>query len=294
LRGCSRDRRQFIARSWIFAPTSNAGADVVLLRGFSVTYDLVTGQGRSGVIASQPIGSLAPLPRALRPLRQAAAQLLTAELPAPPAASMPWALCAGSGCAQHEVAAALSRDIVWRSGNRYATHTQCRVARMFFPCWHSTAARWPLPARTIAQDQQPTPPSRARCRRTINPSALMPCGAVILAAFGCIVSPRRSQALRHTLAFQLLDQGVDQGCRLDVLAPPFLSTPTLIYAKLDHPRLAAVAVPWPGFHMSAPTLMARAQTMPSCPNVAAWLPSAYPGYANQLRSILGIVGASRD
>jgi len=69
---------------------------------------------------------------------------------------------------------------------------------------------------------------------------------VIRDAFGRIgLTHGRSHALRHTLACRLLDQGGSIKEVADVLRHRSLNT-TLIYAKLDHPRLAAVALPWPG------------------------------------------------
>jgi site-specific recombinase XerD len=43
----------------------------------------------------------------------------------------------------------------------------------------------------------------------------------------------------------LIEQGSSLKEVADVLRHRSLNT-TLIYAKLDHPRLAAVALPWPG------------------------------------------------
>jgi site-specific recombinase XerD len=55
----------------------------------------------------------------------------------------------------------------------------------------------------------------------------------------------RTHALRHTLARQLLEQGSSLKEVADVLRHRSLDT-SLIYAKLDSRRLAAVALPWPG------------------------------------------------
>jgi len=55
----------------------------------------------------------------------------------------------------------------------------------------------------------------------------------------------RTHALRHTLACRLLEHGSSIKEVADVLRHRSLNT-ALIYAKLDHPRLAAVALPWPG------------------------------------------------
>ena len=55
----------------------------------------------------------------------------------------------------------------------------------------------------------------------------------------------RSHALRHSLARRMVEHGSSIKEVADVLRHRSLNT-TLIYAKLDTPRLAAVALPWPG------------------------------------------------
>lgn len=55
----------------------------------------------------------------------------------------------------------------------------------------------------------------------------------------------RSHALRHTFACRLLEKGSSLKEVADLLRHRSLET-TLIYAKLDTPQLAAVALPWPG------------------------------------------------
>ena len=54
-----------------------------------------------------------------------------------------------------------------------------------------------------------------------------------------------AHALRHTLACRLVENGSSLKEVADVLRHRSLST-TLIYAKLDTPKLSAVALPWPG------------------------------------------------
>lgn len=55
----------------------------------------------------------------------------------------------------------------------------------------------------------------------------------------------RTHALRHSLARRMVEHGSSIKEVADVLRHRSLNT-TLIYAKLDTPRLAAVALPWPG------------------------------------------------
>jgi len=54
-----------------------------------------------------------------------------------------------------------------------------------------------------------------------------------------------AHALRHTLACRLVENGSSLKEVADVLRHRSLNT-TLIYAKLDTPKLAAVPLPWPG------------------------------------------------
>jgi len=51
--------------------------------------------------------------------------------------------------------------------------------------------------------------------------------------------------MRHTLACRLVENGSSLKEVADVLRHRSLET-TLIYAKLDTPNLARVALPWPG------------------------------------------------
>ena len=54
-----------------------------------------------------------------------------------------------------------------------------------------------------------------------------------------------AHALRHTVACRLVENGSSLKEVADVLRHRSLNT-TLIYAKLDTPKLSAVALPWPG------------------------------------------------
>ena len=62
----------------------------------------------------------------------------------------------------------------------------------------------------------------------------------------CIgLSHSSAHALRHTVACRLVENGSSLKEVADLLRHRSLNT-TLIYAKLDTPKLAAVALPWPG------------------------------------------------
>ena len=54
----------------------------------------------------------------------------------------------------------------------------------------------------------------------------------------------RAHALRHTLACRLLARGSSLKEVADVLRHRSLNT-SLIYAKLDNPKLVAFMLPWP-------------------------------------------------
>jgi len=54
-----------------------------------------------------------------------------------------------------------------------------------------------------------------------------------------------SHALRHTLACRLVEHGSSLKEVADLLRHRSLNT-TLIYAKLDTPKLSTVPLPWPG------------------------------------------------
>ncbi len=54
-----------------------------------------------------------------------------------------------------------------------------------------------------------------------------------------------AHSLLHTLACRLVENGSSLKEVADVLRHRSLNA-TLIYAKLDTPKLAAVALPWPG------------------------------------------------
>ncbi|MBK9993698.1 MAG: tyrosine-type recombinase/integrase [Saprospiraceae bacterium] len=77
----------------------------------------------------------------------------------------------------------------------------------------------------------------------ISPDAIH---GVIRAAYHRIgLTHGRTHALRHTLACNLVNQGSSLKEVADVLRHRSLNT-SMIYAKLDNSKLAAVALPWPG------------------------------------------------
>ena len=88
--------------------------------------------------------------------------------------------------------------------------------------------------------------SCATTRRAANPSARTSCARRFARPIARAGLPyTRSHLLRHTMANRLLAGGSSLKEVADVLRHRSLNT-TMIYAKLDSRKLAAVALPWPG------------------------------------------------
>jgi site-specific recombinase XerD len=243
------DVRQFIATQLdLRRTTSNATALTSALRGY-FRYRTTLGDRVHrlvGVIASPAHWSLAPLPRALRPFEvKRLLSSFTAELPSPRRGYAMVRCALDLGLRSSEVARLQLADIDWRAGTVTLRHTKSRREDVL-PLLATTGRaladylRYERPkssnpavfVRRLAPRDQPISPHAVR--------------RVIRDAFGRIgLTHGRSHALRHTLACRLLDQGSSLKEVADVLRHRSLNT-TLIYAKLDHPRLAAVALPWPG------------------------------------------------
>jgi len=243
------DLRQFIATQLeLRGTTSNATALTSALRGY-LRYHTSCGdrvQALAGVIASPAHWSLAPLPRALRPFEiKRLLSSFTAELPSPRRGYAMVRCALDLGLRSSEVAQLRLTDIDWRAGTVTLRHTKSRREDIL-PLLATTGRaladylRYERPktsnpgvfVRRLAPLDQPISPHAVR--------------RVIRDAFARIgLTHGRSHALRHTLACRLIDQGSSLKEVADVLRHRSLNT-TLIYAKLDHPRLAAVALPWPG------------------------------------------------
>jgi integrase/recombinase XerC len=194
--------------------------------------------GLVGVIAKPAHWSLAALPRALSDAE--ASRLLSSfvtTLPAPRRgyAMVRCALDMGLRCS--EVAKLQLTDIDWRQGTVTLRRTKSRREDIL-----------PLPrlaGRAIADYLRYERP------KTINPAVFVrrlaprdqPIG--VGAVRRVICDAYRRIGLTHTVASRLLDRGSSLKEVADVLRHRSLNT-SLIYAKLDQPRLAAVALPWPG------------------------------------------------
>lgn len=243
------DVRKFIAQQLDLRSTaSNATTITSALRAY-LRYRTSCGDrvhGLVGVIAKPAHWSLAALPRALS--NAEASRLLSSfvtTLPAPRRgyAMVRCALDMGLRCS--EVAKLQLTDIDWRQGTVTLRRTKSRREDIL-----------PLPrlaGRAIADYLRYERP------KTINPAVFVrrraprdqPIGVdavrrVIRDAYRRIgLTHGRTHALRHTVASRLLNRGSSLKEVADVLRHRSLNT-SLIYAKLDQPRLAAVALPWPG------------------------------------------------
>jgi site-specific recombinase XerD len=243
------DVRQFIAEQLELRGTaSNAATLAAALRAY-FRYRTTCGDrvhGLAGVIASPAHWSLASLPRALKPAE--VDRLLGSFTAALPSARRGYAIvrCAlDLGLRSSEVAKLTLADIDWRNGTVTLKRTKSRRQDIL-----------PLPAATgraladYVRHDRPATTNPAVFVRHLAPRDL-PIGVdavrrVIRDAYRRIgLTHGRTHALRHTLACRLLEHGSSLKEVADVLRHRSLNT-TLIYAKLDNLRLAAVALPWPG------------------------------------------------
>jgi len=243
------DVRQFIADQLELRRTaSNATTMASALRDY-LRYRATRGDrvgGLTGVISSPAHWSLGSLPRALS--NTDVDRLLASFTDALPSPKRGYAIvrCAlDMGLRSGEIAKLMLADIDWRTGTVTLKRTKSR-----------------------RQDVLPLPPSTGQALAeylrherpaTTNPAVFVRCLAprdqpigvdavrrVIRDAYRRIgLTHSRTHALRHTLACRLLEHGSSLKEVADVLRHRSLNT-SLIYAKLDNPRLAAVVLPWPG------------------------------------------------
>ena len=243
------DLRKFIAiQLGLLGSVSNAMSLASALRTY-FGYRTICGDqvhGLLGVISAPARWRLASLPRGLKP--DEVDRLLASFNSSIPSPLRGYAIvrCAlDLGLRSGEVTNLQLTDIDWKAGTITLKHTKSLRVDVL-----------PLPAPTgqaLAADVQHERP------KTSNPFIFVrllpprdaPLGAsgiraVISNAFRRIgLSHGRTHALRHTMACRLLDRGSSLKEVADVLRHRSLNT-SLIYAKLDTPRLAAVALAWPG------------------------------------------------
>ena len=243
------DLRKFIAiQLGLLGSVSNAMSLASALRTY-FGYRTICGDqvhGLLGVISAPAHWRLASLPRGLRP--DEVDRLLASFNSSIPSPLRGYAIvrCAlDLGLRSGEVTNLQLTDIDWKAGTVTLKHTKSLRVDVL-----------PLPAPTgqalaaYVQHERPKTSNPFIFVRLLPPRDA-PLGAsgiraVISNAFRRIgLSHGRTHALRHTMACRLLDRGSSLKEVADVLRHRSLNT-SLIYAKLDTPRLAAVALAWPG------------------------------------------------
>lgn len=242
------DVRRFIARQLGDSPSHSAAAQVATALRSYLRYRTVCGDsvaGLNAVISSPVQWKLASLPRALKPDE---VQRLLGAFPYGRKPRRGYAIvrCAlDMGLRAGEIANLSIDDIDWREGTVTMKGTKSRRQDIL-----------PLPMATgqaladYLQHERPANPSRALffCRRESRdiPVTTHAVQNVIRRACRRVGLPDSgSHLLRHTLACRLVENGSSLKEVADVLRHRSLET-TRIYAKLDTPSLAEVALPWPG------------------------------------------------
>lgn len=243
------DLRKFIAiQLGLLGSVSNAMSLASALRTY-FGYRTICGDqvhGLLGVISAPARWRLASLPRGLKP--DEVDRLLASFNSSIPSPLRGYAIvrCAlDLGLRSGEVTNLQLTDIDWKAGTITLKHTKSLRVDVL-----------PLPSPTgqalaaYVQHERPKTSNPFIFVRLLPPRDA-PLGAsgiraVISNAFRRIgLSHGRTHALRHTMACRLLDRGSSLKEVADVLRHRSLNT-SLIYAKLDTPRLAAVALAWPG------------------------------------------------
>lgn len=243
------DVRCFLARQLdAHRSASNASRLASALRSY-FRYRTTCGDqvGALTAVISSPVHwKLASLPRALKP--EEVERLLnsfTDELRWPKRGYAMVRCALDMGLRSCEIAQLMLDDIDWRAGTVTLRGTKSLRQDVL-----------PLPMETgralagYLQHERPTPANPAvfvrhkpPYDRPITANAIR---CVIRRAYHRIgLTHSRSHALRHTLACRLVENGSSLKEVADVLRHRSLET-TRIYAKLDTPKLSAVALPWPG------------------------------------------------
>lgn len=243
------DVRRFLARQLDAHRTaSNATSLAAALRSY-LRYRSTRGDrvGALTAVISSPVRwKLATVPRALKP--DEAERLLnsfTGDLRWPKRSYAIVRCALDMGLRSCEIAHLKIGDIDWRDGTVTLRGTkslrqdilplpmETGQALAEYLCHERPATAHPaLFVRRIAGQDQPI--TSAAVQKVIKRA----CRRVGLSQYS-------AHALRHTLACRLVENGSSLKEVADLLRHRSLNT-TLIYAKLDTPKLAAVALPWPG------------------------------------------------
>jgi integrase len=242
------DIRRFIARQLGDSPSHSVAAQVATALRSYLRYRTVCGDsvaGLNAVISSPVQWKLASLPRALKPDE---IQRLLGAFPSGRWPRRGYAIvrCAlDMGLRAGEIANLSIDDIDWRAGTVTLKGTKSRRQDIL-----------PLPMTTgqalaeYLQHERPAAPSRALFVRRRDSSDIPITTAAVQkvihhACQRAGLPGSGSHVLRHTLACRLVENGGSLKEVADVLRHRSLET-TRIYAKLDTPSLAEVALPWPG------------------------------------------------
>ena len=243
------DIRQYLAEELDKRGTySNAAALAASLRAY-FRYRRFRGDHvyhLTGVIASPAHWNLASLPRSLS--NDEIERLLNAFPDTLPSSRRSYAMvrCAlDLGLRISEIAKVALADIDWHNGTVTVRRNKSRREDVL-----------PLPAVTgqaiadyLRLERPPTTNPAVFARRLAPHDAPITADTVhrlIRDAYQRIgITHTRTHALRHSMARRLLEQGSSLKEVADVLRHRSLNT-SLIYAKLDNCKLAAVALPWPG------------------------------------------------
>ena len=200
----------------------------------------------TAVISSPVHWKLASLPRALKPDEvERLLNSFTADRRWPKRGYAIVRCALDLGLRSCEIAHLLISDIDWRSGTVMLRGTKSLRQDIL-----------PLPAETgqaladYLQHERPTTSNPAIFVRHLasidQPISSSAIQKVIKRACRRIgLTHASAHALRHTLACRLVENGSSLKEVADVLRHRSLNT-TLIYAKLDTPKLSTVPLPWPG------------------------------------------------
>lgn len=245
----AEDVRRFLANQLDARRTpSNASQLASALRSY-FRYRATCGDqvGKLTAVISNPVHwKLASLPRALKP--EEADSLLdsfTANLRFPKRGYAIVRCALDMGLRSGEIAHLMISDIDWHAGTVMLRGTKSMRQDIL-----------PLPMETgqaladYLQHERPATRNPAIFVRQKEgrdyPITSMAIQKVIKRACCRVGLPHSSaHSLRHTLACRLVGNGSSLKDVADLLRHRSLNT-TLIYAKLDTPKLSAVALPWPG------------------------------------------------
>ena len=243
------DVREFLASQLDARQTpSRASKLAVALRSY-LRYRTTCGDQTGALLAviQNPVHwNLATLPRALTP--EEAERLLTSCTTAYrwPKRSYAIARCAlDLGLRAGEIAHLKINDINWRAGTITLKGTKSLRQDVL-----------PLPMETgqaladYLQHERPFTPHPAVFVRKLDAQDHVMTSMAVqkVLKHACQragLMHSSGHALRHTVACRMIEHGSSLKEVADVLRHRSLNT-TLIYAKLDTPKLAAVALPWPG------------------------------------------------